>query len=110
VSVRLQGYWIRSDVFLLVNPRPCTLHYLGQCRDAAKCTHGHDYLLSTEHLEELRINAKKSPCSLLNKGEKGLLARIVVFEPRGLRQAKAVGILNNASGDTLAQEARRVPL
>src|ERR1700734_401680 len=53
----------------VVHPRPCTLYYLGHCREGTKCTHGHDYTLSAEHLTELRTHAKNSPCSLLNKGK-----------------------------------------
>jgi len=52
-----------------LHPRPCTLHYLGHCRDGSKCTHGHNYILSAEHLTELRVNAKNSPCNLLNKAK-----------------------------------------
>lgn len=50
-----------------VNPRPCTLHYLSRCRSGSKCTHGHDYALSPSQLQELRDNAKKSPCNVLMK-------------------------------------------
>lgn len=52
-----------------LHPRPCSLHYLGHCRDGSKCTHGHDYILSAVHLTELRANAKNSPCNLLNKAK-----------------------------------------
>ncbi|KAF8914072.1 hypothetical protein CPB84DRAFT_54396 [Gymnopilus junonius] len=50
-------------------PPPCTLFYLSSCKHGADCKYGHDYLLQPEHYNEIRVNAKKSPCPSRNKGE-----------------------------------------
>ncbi|KAF9247164.1 hypothetical protein BU15DRAFT_58049 [Melanogaster broomeanus] len=44
------------------NPAPCTLFYLAECRHGSECKYGHDFILEAEHYEELRENAKKTPC------------------------------------------------
>ncbi|KAF8843945.1 hypothetical protein BDN67DRAFT_944155 [Paxillus ammoniavirescens] len=49
------------------NPRPCTFFYLSKCKQGDKCTYGHNYYLTPENLAELRANAKKSPCSMVNR-------------------------------------------
>ncbi|CAL1701466.1 unnamed protein product [Somion occarium] len=51
-------------------PPPCNVFYLtGGCKFGASCTFAHDYLLTAEHIETMRDNAKKSPCATLNRGE-----------------------------------------
>lgn len=50
-------------------PPPCTLFYLSNCKHGAECKYGHNYLLQPEHLTEIRVSAKKSPCPSRNKGE-----------------------------------------
>lgn len=47
-------------------PPPCNFFYLAHCRHGDKCRYAHDYILSPEHLDELRKNAKKWPCPELN--------------------------------------------
>jgi len=49
-------------------PPPCTLFYLSNCKHGADCKYGHDYELTNEHYDEIRVNAKKSPCPSKNKG------------------------------------------
>lgn len=53
----------------LENPPPCTLFYLSNCKHGAECKYAHDYILEPEHFQEIRSNAKKSPCPARNKGE-----------------------------------------
>ncbi|KAH7887873.1 hypothetical protein F5I97DRAFT_1863705 [Phlebopus sp. FC_14] len=51
------------------NPAPCTLFYLtDSCRHGSDCKYAHDYLLEAEHYQELRENAKKTPCKVTNDG------------------------------------------
>lgn len=50
-------------------PRPCTFFYLSVCKQGDKCTYGHDYFLTADNYAELRANAKKSPCPILNKNQ-----------------------------------------
>jgi len=47
---------------------PCTLFYLAQCRHGSTCKYSHDYILEEEHYEELKENAKKTPCKVSNEG------------------------------------------
>ncbi|KAF9534146.1 hypothetical protein CPB83DRAFT_803828 [Crepidotus variabilis] len=51
------------------NPPPCTLFYLSNCKHGSECKYAHDYILQPEHFQEIRVNAKKSPCPSRNKGE-----------------------------------------
>ena len=53
----------------LDNPPPCTLFYLSNCKHGAECKYAHDYILEPEHFQEIRLNAKKSPCPSRNKGK-----------------------------------------
>ncbi|KAJ7254077.1 hypothetical protein B0H12DRAFT_570449 [Mycena haematopus] len=48
-------------------PPPCTFYYLAVCKQGAKCTYGHDYILTPTNYTELRENAKKSPCPMVNR-------------------------------------------
>ncbi|KAF8165184.1 hypothetical protein B0H34DRAFT_227411 [Crassisporium funariophilum] len=50
-------------------PPPCTLFYLSNCKHGSECKYAHDYLLQAEQFDEIRVNAKKSPCPSRNKGE-----------------------------------------
>ncbi|KAF9057720.1 hypothetical protein BJ165DRAFT_69378 [Panaeolus papilionaceus] len=50
-------------------PPPCTLYYLSTCKHGDECKYAHDYDLRAEHYEEIRVNAKKSPCPAKNKGD-----------------------------------------
>ncbi|KAJ7706142.1 hypothetical protein B0H17DRAFT_1035886 [Mycena rosella] len=50
-------------------PPPCTFFYLSICRQGAQCTYGHDYILTPPNYAELRENAKKSPCPLINRNK-----------------------------------------
>ncbi|KAF9008910.1 hypothetical protein BDQ17DRAFT_85906 [Cyathus striatus] len=50
-------------------PPPCTLYYLASCKHGATCKYGHDYILKPEHCEQIRKNAKRSPCPAANKGD-----------------------------------------
>ncbi|KAJ6604686.1 hypothetical protein DFH09DRAFT_1123509 [Mycena vulgaris] len=49
------------------NPPPCTFYYLSACKQGIKCTYGHDYILTPNNYTELRENAKKAPCPLVNR-------------------------------------------
>ncbi|KAF9242910.1 hypothetical protein BU15DRAFT_72565 [Melanogaster broomeanus] len=51
------------------SPRPCTFFYLSKCKQGDKCTYGHDYYLTPQNQAELRANAKKSPCPLVNRNQ-----------------------------------------
>ncbi|KAJ6575150.1 hypothetical protein B0H19DRAFT_1127403 [Mycena capillaripes] len=48
-------------------PPPCTFYYLAVCKQGVKCTYGHDYILTPANYTDLRENAKKSPCPLVNR-------------------------------------------
>ncbi|KAJ7742450.1 hypothetical protein DFH07DRAFT_41439 [Mycena maculata] len=50
-------------------PPPCTLFYLSNCKHGTQCKYGHDYLMSEEHFQELRDNAKLGPCPMINRDE-----------------------------------------
>ncbi|KAJ7181694.1 hypothetical protein C8R43DRAFT_969999 [Mycena crocata] len=50
-------------------PPPCTFYYLSACRQGSKCTYGHNYILSPTNYTELRENAKKSPCPMINRNK-----------------------------------------
>ncbi|KAJ7110185.1 hypothetical protein C8R44DRAFT_801590 [Mycena epipterygia] len=51
-------------------PPPCTFYYLSVCKQGpGKCTYGHDYILTPTNYTELRENAKKSPCPLINRNK-----------------------------------------
>lgn len=54
--------------FLLEKPPLCNQYYLFECKRGNKCPYGHGYILTEAQLEELRMNAKKSPCSDINRG------------------------------------------
>lgn len=55
---------------MIVNPKPCTLHYITQtCKFGSDCPYGHDYDLGLDQIEEIRGNAKRSPCVSVNRGE-----------------------------------------
>ncbi|KAH6913434.1 hypothetical protein BKA70DRAFT_1262862 [Coprinopsis sp. MPI-PUGE-AT-0042] len=48
-------------------PPPCTLHYLvGACKFQERCKYGHEYILEAKHYDEMRKNAKKTPCQAAN--------------------------------------------
>ncbi|KAJ7487636.1 hypothetical protein B0H11DRAFT_2014190 [Mycena galericulata] len=51
------------------NPPPCTFYYLSACKQGVKCTYGHDYILTPTNFAELRENAKKAPCPLINRNK-----------------------------------------
>ena len=54
---------------LTEDPPPCNLFYLTDyCKHGDQCVFAHDYLLKPENLEEMRENAKKSPCAAINRG------------------------------------------
>jgi len=62
---------VGSGVFMFLladKPPPCTLFYLSICKFGAECQYGHDYLLNEDSLEEIKQNAKKSPCPAINRG------------------------------------------
>ncbi|KAG1750024.1 uncharacterized protein EDB91DRAFT_1110990 [Suillus paluster] len=48
---------------------PCTFFYLSVCKQGDKCAYGHDYFLTADNYADLRANAMKSPCSILNKNQ-----------------------------------------
>ncbi|KAJ3575153.1 hypothetical protein NP233_g1285 [Leucocoprinus birnbaumii] len=51
-------------------PPPCTLFYLANnCKHGSDCRYAHDYILDAEHYEEMKKNAKKSPCPATNRDE-----------------------------------------
>lgn len=50
-------------------PPPCTLFYLANCKFGSECQYGHDYVLSEDDFETIRINAKSNPCTAIMKGE-----------------------------------------
>ncbi|KAF7352911.1 hypothetical protein MVEN_01258400 [Mycena venus] len=50
-------------------PPPCTLFYLSTCKHGSKCKYAHDYLLTEEHFQEMRENARKGPCPMINRDE-----------------------------------------
>ncbi|KIK96949.1 hypothetical protein PAXRUDRAFT_137313 [Paxillus rubicundulus Ve08.2h10] len=50
------------------NPAPCTLFYLAECWHRSECRYGHDYILDADHYQELRDNARKTPCKVTNEG------------------------------------------
>ncbi|EJD55276.1 hypothetical protein AURDEDRAFT_78286 [Auricularia subglabra TFB-10046 SS5] len=52
-----------------LNPPPCNLHYLSVCPAGAECRYGHHYKLSPEQIENVRRNAKKSPCAAANRNQ-----------------------------------------
>lgn len=53
----------------LDKPPPCNYFYLLNCKHGERCRYGHDYDMSQEHVDELRVNAKKWPCPYLNTGK-----------------------------------------
>lgn len=62
-----QSFIVNSDV-RLDNPAPCTLFYLAQCRHESDCKYAHDYILEEEDYQELKENARKTPCRVTNEG------------------------------------------
>jgi len=50
-------------------PPPCTLFYLANCKFGSECQYGHDYVLSEDDYESIRVNAKNNPCTAILKGE-----------------------------------------
>lgn len=50
-------------------PPPCTLFYLANCKFGTECQYGHDYALSDDDYENIRVNAKSNPCTAILKGE-----------------------------------------
>jgi len=48
-------------------PPPCNFYYLATCKQGQKCQYSHDYLLTTEQMENLRQLAKRSPCMTVNR-------------------------------------------
>ena len=61
----LLHFWL--GVVFLDKPPPCNFFYLSECKHGSKCRYGHNYILLTEHVEELRVNSKKWPCPYLNR-------------------------------------------
>ncbi|KAH6913435.1 hypothetical protein BKA70DRAFT_721530 [Coprinopsis sp. MPI-PUGE-AT-0042] len=50
-------------------PPPCTLFYLADaCKHESTCKYGHNYILNDENYEEMRLNARKTPCQATNAG------------------------------------------
>ncbi|KAI0348036.1 hypothetical protein BDW22DRAFT_50214 [Trametopsis cervina] len=49
-------------------PPPCNFFYLAECKHGANCRYEHNYVLTTDQLDELRKNAKGWPCPILNNG------------------------------------------
>ena len=51
-------------------PRPCSLFYLAKsgCRRGENCRHAHDYFLDANNFDEMRSNARNTPCPAINKG------------------------------------------
>ncbi|KAJ7492585.1 hypothetical protein FB451DRAFT_1218897 [Mycena latifolia] len=50
-------------------PPPCTFYYLSTCKQGLQCTYGHAYILTPTNYAELRENAKKAPCPLVNRNK-----------------------------------------
>jgi len=51
-------------------PPPCTLFYLADnCKHGSDCRYAHNYILEAEHYDEMKLNARKSPCPAVNKNE-----------------------------------------
>ncbi|KAF9451614.1 hypothetical protein P691DRAFT_662752, partial [Macrolepiota fuliginosa MF-IS2] len=51
-------------------PPPCTLFYLADnCKHGSDCRYAHNYILEAEHYDEMKLNARKSPCPAANKNE-----------------------------------------
>ncbi|EMD42028.1 hypothetical protein CERSUDRAFT_79626 [Gelatoporia subvermispora B] len=69
-------------------PPPCNFYYLSECQQGDKCRYSHDYILLSEQLNELRVNAKKWPCPLVNRdldctlGEKCCMSHVCPKGPR----------------------------
>ncbi|KZT30410.1 hypothetical protein NEOLEDRAFT_1144074 [Neolentinus lepideus HHB14362 ss-1] len=91
-------------------PPPCNFYYLAECKSGDRCRYGHDYILTHEHLDEIRINSKKSPCPMINRNQicpKGNNCCMGHYCPRGakcsfLKQGKCkfTGILPSPGADT----------
>ncbi|TEB35594.1 hypothetical protein FA13DRAFT_1728438 [Coprinellus micaceus] len=48
-------------------PPPCTKFYLTDfCKFGGECTYSHDYVLQIDQFEEIKENAKKTPCMAIN--------------------------------------------
>ncbi|OBZ80082.1 hypothetical protein A0H81_01170 [Grifola frondosa] len=54
-------------------PPPCNFYYLATCKQGQNCRYAHDYVLTNEQLNELRVNAKKWPCPSVNQGHRCIL-------------------------------------
>ncbi|GJE86088.1 CCCH-type zinc finger protein [Phanerochaete sordida] len=54
-------------------PPPCNFFYLANCKHGDKCRYAHDYIVTPEHIAELRKNAKKWPCPELNRNHPCLM-------------------------------------
>jgi len=68
--VTLFDAWVvvTSYSSLLEKPPPCTLFYLADnCKHGPECRYAHDYILDAGHYEEMKNNAKKSPCPNANR-------------------------------------------
>ncbi|KAH7104356.1 hypothetical protein BKA62DRAFT_694409 [Auriculariales sp. MPI-PUGE-AT-0066] len=50
-------------------PPPCNLHYLASCPQGTDCRYGHHYKLTTDQVETVRLNARKSPCPQANRNQ-----------------------------------------
>ncbi|KAF8216206.1 hypothetical protein K438DRAFT_1800249 [Mycena galopus ATCC 62051] len=50
-------------------PPPCTFFYLAVCKQGAKCTYGHDYILTSANYADIREHAKKAPCPMVNRNK-----------------------------------------
>jgi len=69
-------------------PPPCNFYYLAECKSGDRCRYGHDYILTHEHLDEIRINSKKSPCPMINRNQicpKGNNCCMGHYCPRGAK-------------------------
>ncbi|THV07766.1 hypothetical protein K435DRAFT_642543, partial [Dendrothele bispora CBS 962.96] len=51
-------------------PAPCNLFYLVKnCKNGLQCKFGHDYELTEKQIDEMKKNAKRSPCPAVNRGK-----------------------------------------
>lgn len=81
--------WIRSPD----TPPPCTLFYLANCKFGSECQYGHDYLLSEDDYENIRVNAKSNPCTAILKGKStGFIANDYFFSSSFLAVARAIWV------------------
>ncbi|EPQ60792.1 hypothetical protein GLOTRDRAFT_124541 [Gloeophyllum trabeum ATCC 11539] len=89
-------------------PPPCNFYYLAECKSGDRCRYGHDYILTHDHLNEIRTNSKRSPCPAIKRvptEKTAVWATFALVAPDAYSSSKA----NSAGTDEIPADMHQDP-